>query len=314
MDRWEDICEAIASMAEQTLPTHEIILVVDYNELLLARAKDALSNAAQVIPNKMSRGLSGARNTGIAAATGDLLAFLDDDAVADADWLEALAAECEASNVLGVTSSSAPVWRGAKPGWFPEEFLWTVGCSYRGQPERIAEVRNVLGGASLIKRSIFSAAGGFSSELGHFGGNLASCEDTEFCLRAKAANPSGRFVLVPHTKIQHKVPAGRLTLRYFLRRCYAEGHSKALLQFLAPQRGALETERDYVRRVLVSGIANEMRDAAAHFDASALGRAASIVLGLATTAFGYATGQLAQRRRPRRLSRRPDFSGSTTLV
>jgi len=87
--RWEDLLAAVASVRRQTLRASEIIVVVDHNPLLLRRVQEYLPD---VVPmeNKGSRGLSGARNSGIARARGSLIAFLDDDAVAMPDWLQLL--------------------------------------------------------------------------------------------------------------------------------------------------------------------------------------------------------------------------------
>ena len=77
-------------MRGQTLPAHELILVVDHNPDLHLKLKDAYRDAI-VVENVHERGLSGGRNTGVAIATGDVVAFLDDDAVAEPGWLAAFA-------------------------------------------------------------------------------------------------------------------------------------------------------------------------------------------------------------------------------
>src|SRR4051794_15100517 len=95
MDRWSDIRDTIDSLRRQTRQPDQIVLVIDHNEELLARATSLLSQDVLVIANREVRGLSGARNTGLVASTGDLIAFIDDDAVADVTWLDLLVARCE---------------------------------------------------------------------------------------------------------------------------------------------------------------------------------------------------------------------------
>ena len=295
MARWPDICEAINSLRQQKLRPDEIVLVIDHNDNLLARATKEDWSDVVVVANRYGQGLSGARNTGIVTARHDLLAFLDDDAVAAPDWLAEYVYHAAESGVLGCTGTITPHWIGTRPGWFPEEFLWTVGCSYRGQPIAAQPVRNVLGASMLIKRTVFTKSGGFSSRLGRSGGTLVSCEETEMCIRAGVACPNGCFLFVPSADVAHKVPSGRLTWNYFLRRCYAEGQSKAFLAMLVQQRGALNTERNYVLRTLTSGVWRGVADTLLRGDPAGVARSAAIVFGLATTMCGYGIAKLHRR-------------------
>ena len=87
-----------------------------------------------VVPNSGRRGLSGGRNTGVSHAIGDVVAFLDDDARAQPDWLERLAAGYRSPSVVGVGGVATPVWPGQRPPWLPPEFDWVVGCTFVGMP------------------------------------------------------------------------------------------------------------------------------------------------------------------------------------
>lgn len=285
MQRWDDIVEAIASLRRQTRLPDEINLIVDHNEALLARAKVELTDV-QVVMNH-GRGLSAGRNTGLKISRGDLIGFLDDDAVADPDWLEKLVSACQPSEVLGATGQIAPRWVGERPDWFPDEFLWTVGCTFKGLPSQDNRIRNVLGASMLIPRRVFDVAGGFAANLGRIGGTLVSCEETEFCIRAQAMCPGGYFVFVPEAKIEHKVPAARLTWGYYRARCFAEGQSKAFLASLAA-RGSLGVEQEYVRKALLGGFLRGIGS----LRPAGVKRAAAIAYGLGTTVFGYGRGKI----------------------
>ena len=81
-DRWDDLVSAVASMHSQTLQPREVIVVIDHNPELFARAGSALDGVV-VIENHERKGLSGARNSGIARAQGQIIAFMDEDAVAE---------------------------------------------------------------------------------------------------------------------------------------------------------------------------------------------------------------------------------------
>ncbi|MDX6197452.1 MAG: hypothetical protein QOJ79_603, partial [Actinomycetota bacterium] len=82
------------------------------------------------------------------------------------------------------------------------------------------------------------------------------------------------------------------TWRYFRRRCYAEGISKAVVAGLTGSDAALASERTYVRRTLPAGVARGLA-AAVRGDVSGLVRAAAIVAGLVVTSAGYLRGRLA---------------------
>src|SRR5215472_18014143 len=100
MERWDHLREAVALIQAQTVCVFETILVIDHNPDLLDRARRELQGVV-VIPNTRDRGVSGARNSGAAASNGDLVAFLDDDAIASDTWLEALLTHFASPDVVG---------------------------------------------------------------------------------------------------------------------------------------------------------------------------------------------------------------------
>src|SRR5690348_6202707 len=103
-ERWHDLVAAIESVQQQMLHPEEIIIVVDHNAKLMQRVQEQLSGVI-VVNNTEAPGLSGARNSGIAAANSQIIAFLDDDAVAEPDWLMQLSAEFADTQVLGIGGS-----------------------------------------------------------------------------------------------------------------------------------------------------------------------------------------------------------------
>ena len=62
--RWPELVEAVRSIVRQSRPARELVVVIDHNDLLLARARAAFPGA-RVIPSNGRPGLSGARNTGV---------------------------------------------------------------------------------------------------------------------------------------------------------------------------------------------------------------------------------------------------------
>ena len=289
--RWEDLLSAVASLRAQSRPADEIILAIDHNEALFERVKTQFPELI-VVENSQQRGLSGARNSGIAAAHGDMIAFMDEDAMAEPNWLALLEQGFSEPGVLGVGGAILPLWLSGQPAWFPEEFNWVVGCTYRGMPEVTSPVRNLIGCNMAFRTTVFQKAGDFRSEIGRVGTFPSGCEETELCIRARQFEPEGRFLYEPRAQVLHRVPAARVTLRYFTDRCYAEGLSKALVSQLVGAQDGLSNERTYTFSTLPRGFFRGLGDALFHRQGSGLGRAGAILLGLIVTTIGYVAGRL----------------------
>lgn len=291
MDRWNDLGAAVASVEAQSSPPAEVIVVIDHNQELLERSIDAFPNVT-VVANRHRQGLSGARNTGWEVATAEVVAFLDDDAAAEPEWLVELAAPYSDPTVMGVGGSIRPAWLGAEPSWFPPEFLWVVGCSYEGLPTGRSTVRNMIGANMSLRRDALDATGGFDSDLGRIGSRPVGCEETEICLRVARAIPGSTIIHEPGAVVHHSVPQARANWSYFRARCYAEGLSKAHVSRLAGRDKALETERSYVLSTLPKGIVRAVADGTIDRRVGTALQAAGILIGLAWTATGYAVGSL----------------------
>ena len=295
VERWPALRAAVRSVAAQCPAPAQIVVVVDHNPALLTMARDQLPDV-DVLANAGPPGASGTRNTGAARIRAGLIAFLDDDAVARSGWLAALGESCAMPGVLGAGGRVEPVWPGAAPAWFPDEFGWVVGASYRGLPTSRQPVRGVWSENMMVRRDVFEAVGGFRPGFGKTGERSAP-EDTDFCVRAARAAPGERWMYVPQALVGHTVPPRRARLRFFLGRCYNEGLGKAELAALLGRADATSTERAYARRLPAAAL-REARDALAGRPL-ALGRGAASVAGTAATAAGFGHGLVTRRTIPR---------------
>ncbi len=291
-ERWDLLAAALGSLGEQTRPPTEIVLVIDHNSQLFRRARAAFSKV-RIVENAGCQGLSDARNSGVAAATGEVVAFLDDDAMAASDWLERLTAPYDDPDVVAVGGRATPAWEIHKPGWFPGEFNWVVGCTYTGHRSEPGPVRNVIGCNMSLRRDVVESAGGFRSELGRIGTRPVGGEETELSIRVARTHPGAVIWYEPTATVSHFVPSGRTSWTYFRRRCVAEGESKALIAGMVGVGDALATERSYTLRVLPLGILAGIRQALIDREAAGLARAAAIVAGFTLTGVGYVRGRAA---------------------
>ena len=289
--RRDSLARAVESVKNQTLPPLEIILVVDHNPALLTLAKTTFQGVT-VIENSNSRGLSGARNSGIAAARGDIIAFIDDDAVAEPDWLAQLSAGYPAAGVEGVGGLITPEWISPRPKWFPAEFYWVVGCSYRGMPEKTGPVRNLIGCNMSFRREVFDTIGDF--RIGRVGALSIGQEndETEFCIRLHRRWPEAVLLYRPEAVVHHEVTKGRSTRRYFRRRCFSEGLSKARLSGQVGLDKGTSTERSYVLKTLPAGLIRSLVRNIKPFDFKSLEQVSAVLVGLAATLTGYLAGSL----------------------
>jgi glucosyl-dolichyl phosphate glucuronosyltransferase len=291
-DRWDQICAAVQSVRAQSVPSTEVIVVVDYNRALYGRLTAAMPDVT-VVENTDAKGLSGARNTGSALARGEIIAFLDDDATAHPDWLKFMDDSYADPAITGVGGLTLPNWQTARPWWMPEEFYWVVGCNYLGMPPSGAPVRNLLGGNMSFRREVFDIIDGFQSGIGRSGDKRPfGCEETEFCIRLRQRSPSTVLMMDHRATIWHFVPDKRCRFSYFLSRCYAEGISKAQVTANVGSGDGLSAERAYVTLTLPLGVLRGVADLFRGRPAG-LGRAGAIIAGLGMTAVGYVAAKLS---------------------
>jgi glucosyl-dolichyl phosphate glucuronosyltransferase len=291
--RWSDLCAALTSLRRQSCRPLEVVLVIDHCPALASRAARSFGDSdgprVAIVENGGTPGLSNARNCGWQAARGSVVAFIDDDAAADPTWLEELLVHYGDERIVGVGGRVDPAWREGRPTWFPREFDWVVGCSHSGMPKVPAPVRNFVGANMSFRRSLLRHVGGFSPELGRIGRNTSGCEETEFCIRAAADGAT--LLYAPEATVHHSVPPGRATWRYFVRRCYSEGRSKAIVTAIVGPSAALSDERRYLRTTVLRGM---FAGLAPSDPAGSAGRVLALVVGVTVTAFGYGTATLAR--------------------
>jgi len=249
LDRYDDLLEAAESVRTQTYADVELVLVSDGNEDVTERFEWDFGTDDYTVITALpeNRGLLEARNHGAEAATGDIVAFLDDDAIADPDWVAELVEAYEYRDAIAAGGKMVPKWVAGTPGFLPEEFYWLVGVTHRGfgpdgDPDTAGVVRNTFGSNISFDRETFLELSGFDTDIGGRKGdaNLQGGE-TELCARLQ--NEYGQGVWYnPEAVVAHKVFEYRTDPRWLLDRAFWQGYSKRAMEKLAPRSGDAESD------------------------------------------------------------------------
>lgn len=238
MDRFNDITELIDSLQSQNYKDIETIIVAERSLELAEHIKRYTQNKSytnvHVLYNQDEWGLSSSRNLGIRQASGQIIAFIDDDALPLPNWAEEMAkAYTEDSTVIGLTGPIVPLWENESMVWFPKEFYWIFSCTYWNWTNP-TDVRNGYGTNISFRREAFDLCGYFKTTLGAKGGGESGKhelggEETEFSLRVRNKTHK-RIVYHPNISVKHRVYRYRFKSSFMSKRAYWEGCTKAALK------------------------------------------------------------------------------------
>lgn len=255
-NRRADMLDAIGSLERQSLPRdgYEIVVVDNAStdgSLEAAREHAMTSPGPFAVVVEPRVGISWARNTGIARSRGEIVAFIDSDAIADESWLGRL---CEAFEDEQVVCAGGPVrlrFEGARPRGLPEVDQLRLSACDQGPLARDIRFPAWICGTNIaFRRSVFDAVGTFRTQLGRCGGRPTAAEETELCIRIERAG--GRMRWVPGAAVLHRIRPARLELPAILRTAYWEGFSFGLVhrwhEGILSQEGSVRYQMAGLRR------------------------------------------------------------------
>ena len=200
LDNLQNLKQAVDSLLAQSYREIEIIIIVDGNRDLfndIAAVYDARPDI-KIIANEQSLGAFGAGNVGVKSSVGDIIAFLDDDAVTNVKWVEKLIQMYKERDAVSVGGKVLPIWLSKQPDYFPEELYWLVGVTYDDFGGGIvSEVRNTYGVNMSFRRKVFEEIGSLNAELGFSKGGTSFMQgaEPEFALRMKEHFGEGITIL-----------------------------------------------------------------------------------------------------------------------
>lgn len=298
--RLNDVEDAIASILNQTnLDGTEVVIVIERDIRLYEELRKS-------VPAELGRfgihfydtlgGLSGARNVGASIASGEHLAFIDDDVVLTSSWLVALKEMVSKRKDVMLTGPAKPLWKGSAPPWYVKELSWLVGSSEWFSCSVVTNVRNGWGNNIVVPRSLFQAVGGFSEEFGlHNSGRSRwsdpPSEDVDLSLRLGAMGIP--VLYVPHMSVYHKATGHKLSPLFMAQRAFSLGHQRAAIERLNPgMSNPLSSEKGLVSQLVLvwaQQAKGVLRNPVAVFN-----RTSAIEFVTLMVALGYFIGTLAK--------------------
>lgn len=224
---------AIESLLQQRLsPTDYEILIVDNGSTdgtpaVIQHYQATNANLRSCVAPVL--GLSHARNLAVQQARGEIIAFLDDDAVAAPQWLAALLAAYDAfPNAYLVGGKILPQWQATRPAWLTDQLLPSLSVVDFGEQVRTLQEPQFLWGANFsLHRGRSGQSLAFRTDLGRCGANLIGEEEVAFQQQIRTLG--GTVVYTPAAVVYHLIPATRLRRRYFVARAYGNGRTRALV-------------------------------------------------------------------------------------
>jgi glycosyltransferase involved in cell wall biosynthesis len=243
MERYDAFSETVESVLAQTYDPLEVVLVVDGNDAVFERVQEDFCARENVVChcNEENYGISYSRTKGAELASGEVVAMIDDDAVAHEDWIENLVSVYERTDAVAVAGDVRPDWQTDRPEFFPAEFYWLVGCVEPGFAENGEEIRNGYGSNISFRREVFLEAGGYDTHTGRRGDKHIQAHEAPVCIRIREL--TGKSVIyTDDAVVEHKLFEYRGDFRWLVFRSFWQGYSKRVMELLYPDEDGDETE------------------------------------------------------------------------
>jgi len=289
MDRWDVFTAAVESALAQTHEPLEVVLVIDGNREVYEHAVDDFGDRANVVihDNNENRGISYSRTKGAELASGEIVAFIDDDGVAEPDWIEKHVERYVETDAVAVAGYVAPNWQSEKPDFFPEEFYWLVGCTERGFAEDGEEIRNGYGSNVSYRREVFLDVGGYDVNTGRKGDRHIQAHEAPVGIRIREEYGKG-VVYVADAVVHHTLFDYRGEFRWLVFRSFWQGFSKRVMELLYP--GAQGNESAFLKDLFVRALPSRVKRTVAERSPAPAKEALAILVFTGAVGLGYAYG------------------------
>lgn len=259
-NRYSDLVDLLENIKIQTYDNIETIIIVDKDKVLYNKIENFISNNInmKIIFNPENKGLSSSRNIGIVHATGDIITFIDDDAIPDPKWIEVITNTFRSDDVGAVTGDIIPLWENEDMSWFPKELHWMISCSYIMTPSTKCEIERGFGTNMSFKKSIIDKIGMFNTNLGINGKNWVGGEDTDIFLRVREFG--NKVIFDPDAKVFHKICAHRVNIWNIIKRAFDGGFSVAAMSKVRRYDITNSTENGYLKRLFFKFYPDKLKE------------------------------------------------------
>lgn len=257
-DRYPDFCEAVESVLEQTYESVEVVLIIDGNVTVCEWTTERFGEQDGMVIhcNEDNKGISTSRTRGAELATGDIVAFIDDDAIASENWVETLVEAYQEHDAIAVGGRMVGEWIGDRPWFLPDEFDWLVGVTHRGFGESGSEVRNTFESNLSFRRNVFLELGGFDPKLGPTADEYRHSEGAEIGVRLKEQYDSG-VLYIEDAVVTHKVFEYRTRFIWLCQRAFEQGASKR--KMARQTKGESSMESAFLRALVFQHASRRVR-------------------------------------------------------
>jgi GT2 family glycosyltransferase len=227
--------ECLRHLAQQQFSPGDEVLIADNGSTDHTAA--VVAQHARRFPAALTRipvptpGKSHAVTAALRVASGDIVAFTDDDVNVSKDWLTVLKERLSDPRIGVAGGPVDPRWSRRSPAWLQlaghQRLGAPLGLLDYGNDDSPLGNRTLLGANMAVRRAVVQQVGGYATHLGKLRGTLLSGEDHELCLRIQAAGYAARYV--PGARVSHWIPSERMRIGYFVRWFFWSGITNATI-------------------------------------------------------------------------------------
>ncbi|MFX1538286.1 MAG: glycosyltransferase family 2 protein [Promethearchaeota archaeon] len=214
-------------LQNQTDMNYNLLIVADGDDSFINELKGIFPNATTI--QTLGKNLSQSRNVALKSSQDEVVAFIDDDAFPDKNWVLNIKKKFTNPKVVGLGGLILP--ESANNLIIPVELFWIYGCTFYNNLKTKRVIRNPIGCNMAVRREAALYVKGFDEALGRTFNILLSGEEADLFFRITKNFNDTLIIYDPAVIVYHHVSCNRINPIYFIKRSFFEGLSKWYLQY-----------------------------------------------------------------------------------